>query len=59
MLAEFGDGGTLLPRFPSWFIDGTTPSPIAWMLKARILPPVSWKAMLKGRAWMAEPEFTA
>ncbi len=59
VLAEFGYGGKLLPSFPKWFIDGTRPSSIAWLLKERILPPVYWKAMLKGREWMAKPEFTA
>jgi sulfide:quinone oxidoreductase len=29
---------------------------LAWYLKERLLPPIYWKAMLKGREWMAEPE---
>jgi sulfide:quinone oxidoreductase len=56
VLAEFGYGGTLLPSFPSWLIDGTKPSRAAWLLKEKILPPVYWTAMLKGREWMAKPE---
>ncbi len=56
VLAEFGYGGTLLPSFPSWVIDGTKPSHAAWLLKERLLPPVYWKAMLRGREWMAKPE---
>jgi len=56
VLAEFGYGGTLLPSFPDWVIDGTKPSRAAWILKEQILPPVYWKAMLKGREWMARPE---
>lgn len=56
VLAEFGYGGTLLPSFPKWFIDGTRPSKAAWLLKERILPPIYWKAMLRGREWMAKPE---
>lgn len=56
VLAEFGYGGTLQPSFPRWLIDGTKPSRMAWLLKERILPPVYWKAMLKGREWMATPE---
>ncbi|PTX53838.1 sulfide:quinone oxidoreductase [Litoreibacter ponti] len=56
VLAEFGYGGTLQPSFPSWLIDGTKPSRLAWLLKEKILPPVYWKAMLKGREWMATPE---
>ena len=56
VLAEFGYGGTLQPSFPRWLIDGTQPSRVAWLLKEKILPPVYWKAMLKGREWMAAPE---
>tara|TARA_R110002094_G_scaffold89971_10_gene92667 strand:- start:5131 stop:6804 length:1674 start_codon:yes stop_codon:yes gene_type:complete len=56
VLAEFGYGGTLQPSFPKWLIDGTKPSRLAWLLKERILPPVYWKAMLKGHEWMAAPE---
>lgn len=56
VLAEFGYGGTLLPSFPSWLIDGTRPSRSAWLLKERILPPVYWRAMLRGKEWMAKPE---
>ncbi|MHB2205267.1 bifunctional protein tyrosine phosphatase family protein/NAD(P)/FAD-dependent oxidoreductase [Methylobacterium sp. CM6257] len=56
LLAEFGYGGKLLPSFPSWFIDGTKPSRAAWLLKERMLPPIYWKAMLKGREWMAKPQ---
>ena len=56
VLAEFGYGGKLLPSFPGWMIDGTKPSALAWMLKEKILPPIYWKAMLKGKEWLAEPE---
>ncbi|AXI41391.1 bifunctional protein tyrosine phosphatase family protein/NAD(P)/FAD-dependent oxidoreductase [Sulfitobacter sp. SK011] len=56
VLAEFGYGGILQPSFPRWLIDGTKPSRLAWLLKEKILPPVYWKAMLKGREWMASPE---
>lgn len=56
VLAEFGYGGKLLPSFPSWFIDGQKPSRAAWRLKEQILPPIYWKAMLKGKEWMAKPE---
>jgi sulfide:quinone oxidoreductase len=41
---------------PEWLIDSTRPSALAWYLKARILPPLYWDAMLKGREWMAKPE---
>jgi sulfide:quinone oxidoreductase len=51
-----GYGGKLLPSFPSWLIDGTRPSKLAWLLKEQMLPPLYWRAMLKGREWMATPE---
>ncbi len=56
VLAEFGYGGTLLPSFPRWLIDGTKPSHLAWLLKEKVLPPVYWRGMLRGREWMAKPE---
>ena len=56
VLAEFGYGGTLLPSFPKWMIDGTQPTRAAWLLKEQILPPVYWQGMLSGREWMAKPE---
>ncbi len=56
VLAEFGYGGTLLPSFPKLLIDGTKPTRAAWFLKEKMLPPVYWKGMLKGREWMAKPE---
>ncbi|WP_296762777.1 bifunctional protein tyrosine phosphatase family protein/NAD(P)/FAD-dependent oxidoreductase [Sediminimonas sp.] len=56
VLAEFGYGGALLPSFPKWVIDGTKPTRAAWLLKEQILPPVYWKAMLRGREWLAKPE---
>lgn len=55
VLAEFGYDGKLLPSFPKWLIDGTKPSRLAWMLKERVLPPLYWHGMLKGREWMARP----
>lgn len=56
VLAEFTYGGKLAPSFPKWLIDGTRPSAMAWYLKERLLPPLYWDAMLKGREWMAQPE---
>jgi sulfide:quinone oxidoreductase len=56
VLAEFLYGGKVAPSFPRWLIDGTRPSRLAWYLKERILPPLYWKAMLKGREWLARPE---
>ncbi len=55
VLAEFGYGGALLPSFPKWALDGTKPTRRAWILKQSILPPVYWKAMLRGKEWMAKP----
>lgn len=59
VLAEFCYGGKVSPSFPSYVLDGTKPSRAAWILKERILPPVYWKAMLKGREWMAKPKVMA
>lgn len=56
VLAEFGYGGTLLPTFPKPLIDGTRPSRTAWFLKEKILPPLYWQGMLKGREWLVHPE---
>lgn len=55
VLAEFTYGGKVAPSFPKWLIDGTQPSALAWQLKARVLPPLYWDAMLKGREWLAKP----
>ncbi|ABG30463.1 TIGR01244 family phosphatase [Roseobacter denitrificans] len=56
VLAEFGYGGVLKPSFPSFLLDGTKPTRLAWFLKEKMLPPIYWKAMLKGKEWMAKPE---
>lgn len=56
VLAEFGYGGTLKPSFPKWVVDGTKPTRAAWLLKEKVLPPIYWQAMLRGREWMAKPE---
>ncbi|RQW39428.1 MULTISPECIES: bifunctional protein tyrosine phosphatase family protein/NAD(P)/FAD-dependent oxidoreductase [Sphingomonadaceae] len=55
VLAEFGYGGKLLPSFPKWLIEGTRPSRLSWLLKAKILPTVYWHGMLRGREWLAAP----
>lgn len=59
VLAEFTYGGKLAPSFPSWLLDGRRPTRAAWWLKERILPPLYWQGMLKGREWMAQPERVA
>lgn len=56
VLAEFGYGGKLLPTFPTWMLDSTKPSKLAWFLKEKLLPPIYWKAMLKGKEWFAKPK---
>jgi sulfide:quinone oxidoreductase len=56
VLAEFTYGGKVAPSFPRWLLDGRKPTRLAWLLKAQILPPLYWKAMLKGREWMARPQ---
>ncbi|WP_372573556.1 TIGR01244 family sulfur transferase [Ruegeria jejuensis] len=56
VLAEFGYGGVLKPSFPTALLDGTKPTRLAWFLKEKMLPPIYWKAMLKGKEWMAKPE---
>ncbi|MFP3501731.1 TIGR01244 family sulfur transferase [Burkholderia sp. SIMBA_062] len=55
VLAEFLYGGKVAPTVPAWLIDGKRPSRLAWLLKERVLPPLYWKAMLKGREWLAKP----
>jgi sulfide:quinone oxidoreductase len=56
VLAEFGYGGVLLPSFPKLLHDDTWLTRAAWFLKEKILPPIYWKAMLRGREWLAQPE---
>ncbi len=56
VLAEFGYGGVLQPSFPKALLDGTKPTRAAWFLKEKMLPPIYWKAMLRGKEWMAKPE---
>ncbi|MFT4792758.1 MAG: sulfide:quinone oxidoreductase [Paracoccaceae bacterium] len=55
VLAEFGYGGKILPSLPTWMIDGKKPTRLAWFLKEKLLPPIYWHAMLKGREWLAKP----
>lgn len=55
ILAEFGYGGKLLPTFPS-LIEATKPSRLAWFLKEKMLPPIYFDLMLKGREWLAGPQ---
>lgn len=59
VLAEFGYGGKLLPSAPSWLLDGTKPSWLAWQLKTTLLPSIYFELMLKGREWLAKPNLRA
>ncbi|MCV6585340.1 MAG: bifunctional protein tyrosine phosphatase family protein/NAD(P)/FAD-dependent oxidoreductase [Marinibacterium sp.] len=56
VLAEFGYGGVLKPSFPPMLLDGTKPTRAAWFLKEKMLPPIYWQAMLRGKEWLAKPE---
>jgi len=55
VLAEFGYGGVVIPSFPKFLLDGTKPTRMAWFLKEKMLPPIYWQAMLRGREWLAKP----
>ena len=56
VLAEYLYGGKVAPTLPTWIIDGKNPSRLAWLLKERILPPLYWRGMLKGREWFVQPQ---
>jgi sulfide:quinone oxidoreductase len=55
VLAEFGYGGKLMPSLPTYLLNGKRPTRAAWWLKERLLPPLYWHAMLKGKEWLAKP----
>ena len=57
VLAEFTYGGKLAPSFPVWVNDGTKATYFGWFLKAKMLPPIYWQGMLKGREWLASPAY--
>ncbi|MEE4691513.1 FAD/NAD(P)-binding oxidoreductase [Pseudomonas alliivorans] len=59
VLAEFLYGGKVAPSFPQWLLNGRQPSRLAWWLKERVLPPLYWHGMLKGREWLAKPKKAA
>ncbi|WDY58078.1 NAD(P)/FAD-dependent oxidoreductase [Pseudomonas sp. PSKL.D1] len=56
VLAEFTYGGKVAPSFPHWLLDGCKPTRLAWLLKAKLLPPLYWYGMLKGREWLVRPK---
>ena len=57
VLAEFTYGGKVNPTFPLWVNDGTKPTSFAWYLKVKMLPPLYWQGMLKGREWLTSPAY--
>jgi len=59
VLAEFLYGGKVAPSFPQWLLNGRQPTRLAWWLKERVLPPLYWHGMLKGREWLAKPKKAA
>ena len=56
VLAEFGYGGKLLPTLPTWLLNGGKATRSAWFMKEKMLPPIYFDMMLKGREWLAEPQ---
>ena len=55
VLPELSYDGKLGLSFPTWLINVTKPSRLAWALKDTILPPVYWYGMLKGHEWIVKP----
>lgn len=51
ILAEFGYDGRLMPTFP---LNATRPSRLAWWLKVWFLPRFYWAGMLRGVEWFAK-----
>ncbi len=58
VMAEFLYGGKVAPTLPTWLVDGTRPSRIAWLLKKHVLPLLYWEGMFKGREWLAQSAIT-
>lgn len=56
VLAEFGDGGKLLPTLPKWLLNGSKPTRAAWFLKANMLPGIYYDQMQHGTEWLVAPE---
>jgi sulfide:quinone oxidoreductase len=53
LLAEFGYGGKLLPTFA---LNPAIPRRLAWALKVKRMPSISFDMMLRGREWLAAPK---
>lgn len=56
VLAEFAYGGKLEPSMPSWLLDGTKPTRLAWFLKEKMLPGIYFDMMLRGNEMLANPK---
>lgn len=55
VLAEFAYGGKLMPSLPTWILDGTQPTAMAWHMKKSMLPALYWHGMLKGHELLVKP----
>ena len=55
VLAEFRYGGKLAPTLPTWLLNGTQPTWLAWFLKKTVMPRLYWNGMLKGRETLVTP----
>lgn len=55
VLAEFRYGGKLAPTLPTWLLQGTKPTWLAWFLKKVVMPKLYWDGMLKGKETLVAP----
>lgn len=55
VLAEFRYGGKLAPTLPTWLLNGTQPTWLAWFLKKVVMPRLYWNGMLKGKETLVAP----
>lgn len=56
VLAEFRYGGKLAPTLPTWLLEGTKPTWLAWFLKKVVMPRLYWDGMLKGKETLVKPQ---
>jgi len=56
VLAEFRYGGKLSPSLPTWLLEGTQPTWLAWFLKKVVMPRLYWDGMLKGKETLVKPK---
>lgn len=55
VLAEFVYGGKVQPTLPTWLLNGTKPTAMAWHMKKSMLPALYWHGMLRGHELMVKP----